>query len=113
MIKRCSILFLVLFYCSIVVQSQTYFSKRYPIANHWGGGGLDIIENDNGYFATTPPISTITGKRDIVITQTDFDGNVIFEKIYGDTNYSYNIGFQGSLQKVSSGGYVMYGTKQQ
>lgn len=112
MIKRCSILFLVLFYCTIVVQSQTYFSKRYPIADHWGGGGISVIENNIGYFSMTPPISTLTGKRDLVITQTDFEGNILFEKIYGDTTFSYYTGRSGSLQKVVSGGYVMFGAKQ-
>jgi hypothetical protein len=76
------------------------------------GGGRSVIENNGGYISVTTPISTLTGKRNMVVIQTDFDGNVIFEKVYGDTTYSYYIGFQGSLQKVTTGGYIMYGTKQ-
>ena len=98
--------------CNIdLIQSQTYFSKRYPITNHWGGG-ISIIENSIGYFSITPPISTLTGKRDMVIIQTDFEGNILFEKIYGDTINSYYTGRSGSLQKISSGGYIMFGAKQ-
>lgn len=112
MIKQIIILFLLLFYNVGVVECQTYFSKNYPIINHSGGGGLNVIENNDGYIAVTPPISTLSGKRNIVIIQTDFDGNVLFEKNYGDTTYSYNIGFQGSFQKVSTGGYIMFGNKE-
>lgn len=93
------------------VQSQTYFSTNYPILNYWGGGGRSAVENSNGYLTITTPISTITGKRNVVFVQTDFEGNVLFEKIYGDTTYSYYMGFKSTLRKVSTGGYVMYGSK--
>src|SRR5690606_6145284 len=34
------------------------------------------------------------------------------EKIYGDTSYSYYMGFKSSLRSVSNGGYIAYGAKQ-
>ena len=112
MIKRCTILFLVLFYCTDAVKSQTYFSNRYPVVDGWGGVGFNATENNSGYLTVGVYISLSTGKQNLRLIQTDFNGNVFFEKIYGDTIFSYGIGFQGSLQKVNSSGYIMFGAKQ-
>jgi hypothetical protein len=110
-LKKLSLL-LVFWSATEFVIAQPYFSKRYPIANHLGAGGSNVIENGSGYFAVTTSISTLTFKRNIVIIQTDFEGNTLFEKIYGDTTYIYFAGFKGSLQKITTGGYIMYGGKQ-
>ncbi len=99
--------------CNIdLIQSQTYFNKRYPVTDGWGSVGFNAVENDSGYFSASVYISLTTGKQNLRMLQTDFEGNILFEKIYGDTTYSYFVGFQGSLQKVNSGGYIMFGGKQ-
>jgi hypothetical protein len=53
---------------------------------------------------------TSPGIASIGIVQTDVEGNVLFQKTIMDTNIAYFAGFQGSLIKVSNGGYVMYGS---
>jgi hypothetical protein len=112
MFKKLIISILILFCSFLSGKSQTtYFSNRYPVVNHWGGGSYNVIENANGYFSITTPISYTTVRQNLVVIQTDIEGNVLSEKIYGDTIYSYFMGLQGSLQRVSTGGYVMFGTK--
>ncbi|MCB9335937.1 MAG: hypothetical protein H6586_07295 [Flavobacteriales bacterium] len=112
MIKKFLIYLIINWIALSCISAQTYFSKNYPITNHWGGGSFNSIENDLGYLMLGGAISFITGNQDLVIVQTDLEGNVLFEKNYGDTTYSYFLGFQGSFQKVSDGGYVLYGGKQ-
>ncbi len=84
-------------------------NNRYPVSNGWGGAGLNALENDSGYFAAGAYLSLTTGKQNIHVLQTDFNGNILFQKIYGDATYTYATGFQGSLIKLNSGGYAMYG----
>lgn len=76
-----------------------------------GGGGLNAVENDSGYFSVGGYLSLTTGKQNIHVLQTDFNGDILFRKIYGDTSYHYVMGFQNSLVKLTQGGYTMYGGK--
>ncbi len=113
MIKKFLIYLIINWIALSSISAQTYFSKNYPITNHWGGGSFNSIENDLGYLMLGGAISFTTGKQELVVIQTDFEGNVLFEKNYGDTSYSYYMGFQGSLQKLRDReGYIMYGSKQ-
>lgn len=99
-------------FCMVnTVQSQTYFSKRYSIDNSLSAIGFNAIENDSGYLMVGG-YAPYTPAGAVGIIQTDFEGNVLFEKNYKDSSYSYFVGGQSSLQKLSDGGYIMYGTKQ-
>ncbi|MDT8413679.1 MAG: T9SS type A sorting domain-containing protein [Vicingaceae bacterium] len=86
-------------------------NMRYPITNGWGGASLNAVENDSGYFMVGAYLSLTTGRQNMRSLQTDFEGNVLSQKIISDSIYSFSPGFQGSLIKVS-GGYVVYGGKQ-
>ena len=101
----------ILFLCPLLLKSQ-YFNNRYPLVNYGGGIAFNSIENNNGYLMVGGLPATLSGKLEIVVIQTDFEGNVLFEKTYGDTIYSYYPGLWGSLRRLSDGGYIMYGTKQ-
>ncbi|PCJ28577.1 MAG: hypothetical protein COA97_01140 [Flavobacteriales bacterium] len=103
-------LIVILFLASQTLNAQ-YFNNRYPVTDGWGGGGLNAIENDSGYISVGVYLSLTTGKQNIHVLQTDFNGNITFQKIYGDNTYSYFNGFQNSLTKLVGGGYALYGGK--
>ncbi|PIQ16257.1 MAG: hypothetical protein COW67_03975 [Flavobacteriales bacterium CG18_big_fil_WC_8_21_14_2_50_32_9] len=97
---------LSIFFLSINSNAQGV-NKRYPFVNTIFSAGLNAFENDSGYLMIG---GVDSGIASIGIVQTDFEGNVLFQKTIMDTNLAYFAGFQGSLIKVSSGGYAMYGS---
>lgn len=100
------LLLLFLFTTSQNVKSQVV-NQRIGFSTGAAEVGWNALENDSGYLmigGTSPGIASIG------IVQTDFDGNVLFQKTIMDTNKAYFSGYQGSLIKVSSGGYAMYGS---
>ena len=86
-----------------------YFNNRYPIDSSSAATAFNAIENDSGYLMVGgyAPFGYYSS---LALIQTDFNGNVLFQKTYKSNSVPYFAGFQGSLQKVSSGGYAMYGS---
>ena len=85
-----------------------FINQRFPATDGWGGTGFNAIENDSGYITVSGYISTITGKQNVRVVQTDFSGTVLHENIFGDT-INYYVGYQNSLTKLANGGYAMFG----
>jgi hypothetical protein len=83
-----------------------YINKRIGFSQGAAEVGWNAVENDSGYMMIG---GTVPGIPSIGVVQTDFNGNVLFQKTYMDTNFAFYAGFQGSLQQVSSGGYVLFG----
>ena len=83
-----------------------YINQRYSFTGASAQTALNAIENDIGYIMIG---GTSLGYSEIGITQTDFSGNILFQKTYAGTNFSYYAGFQNSLTKLTNGGYAMYG----
>lgn len=86
-----------------------YFNNRYPIDSSSAATAFNAIENDSGYLMVGgyAPFGYYSS---LAVIQTDFNGNELFQKTYKSNSIPYFAGFQGSLQKVSSGGYIMYGS---
>jgi Secretion system C-terminal sorting domain len=101
--------FLIVFLLGSHILTAQFINQRYPVTDGWGGAGLSGIENNSGYFSIGAYLSLTTGNQNVHVLQTDFNGNPLLQKIYGDTNYSYSVGFQNSLTKLNNGGYALYG----
>jgi hypothetical protein len=83
-----------------------FINNRYSFVNSLSNVGWNAVENDSGYVLVG---GTNSGYAEIGITQTDFSGNIIFQKTWGQSGLSYFAGFQNSLTKLMNGGYAMFG----
>jgi Secretion system C-terminal sorting domain len=88
------------------LMNAQFINDRYGFLTGSAEVGWNAIENDSGYLMVG---GTIPGNSEIGIVQTNFNGNVLFQKTYGKSGVSYFPGFQGSLTKLNNGGYAMYG----
>lgn len=86
-----------------------YFSNRYLIDSSSAATGFNAIENDSGYLMVGG-YAPFGYYASLAVIQTDFYGNELFQKVYKTTTTPYYAGWQGSLQKVNTGGYVMFGS---
>jgi Secretion system C-terminal sorting domain len=99
--------FLIVFLLGSHILTAQFINDRYGFTTGAQEVGWNAIENDSGYFMVG---STSPGIASIGIIQTNFNGNVLFQKTYTNISLAYFAGFQGSLVKVSRGGYIMYGS---
>ncbi|MDT8412079.1 MAG: T9SS type A sorting domain-containing protein [Vicingaceae bacterium] len=102
------IIFVIKLSLIVFISNSQIINNRYSFTNSTFSTGLNVLENDSGYLFMG---GSNIGIASIGIVQTDVEGNVLFKKTLMDTNIAYFAGFQGSLIKVSSGGYAMYGGK--
>jgi len=84
--------------------SATYFAKTY------GGTGWDEVSSvqqtsDGGYIVAGYTTSFGAGSLDLFLIKTDANGNVIWAKTYGGTDYD----IASSVQQTSDGGYIVAG----
>ena len=80
------------------------WSKRY------GGTSDDSARSirqtaDGGYFVAGNTESSGAGVGDVWVLKLDIDGNVVWQKTYGDASYEYS----ESAQLTSDGGYIVAG----
>jgi hypothetical protein len=102
--KLIAILSFILISC-VTLKAQ-YFNERVGFTTGAADFGLNAIENDSGYLMIG---ATIPYKISVGIVQIDFNGTVLFQKTIADSIFTYYVGFQGSLIKLTNGGYAMYG----
>jgi nicotinamide riboside kinase len=79
-------------------------------AKTYGGTGWDDAysvqqTSDGGYIVAGRTDSFGAGSRDIFLIKTDANGNIIWAKTYGGTNYDEAY----SVQQTSDGGYIVAG----
>jgi hypothetical protein len=91
-------------YSSHNPMSATYFAKTY------GGTDLDWAysvqqTSDGGYIVAGWTESFGAGYGDIFLIKTDANGNIIWAKTYGGTDWDW----AESVQQTSDGGYIVAG----
>ena len=79
-------------------------------AKTYGGTSTDLAESvrqtsDGGYIVAGHTYSFGAGGRDIFLIKTDANGNIIWAKTYGGTNWDDTY----SVQQTSDGGYIVAG----
>jgi uncharacterized delta-60 repeat protein len=85
--------------------AQVSFAKTY------GGTSYDLAysvqqTSDGGYIVAGFTYSFSAGYSDIFLVKTDANGNIIWAKTYGGTNYNW----ARSVQQTSDGGYIVAGS---
>ncbi|PCJ28151.1 MAG: hypothetical protein COA97_02425 [Flavobacteriales bacterium] len=70
-----------------------YFNERIGFLPGNAEVGWNAIENDSGYIMIG---GTVPGLSEIAVVQTDFDGNVMFQKTYGSSTFTYSY-YSGKL----------------
>ncbi|MFA7275056.1 MAG: T9SS type A sorting domain-containing protein [Crocinitomicaceae bacterium] len=100
-----SILFIFL---SISVFSQTTFQRAF--GGTASDEGLSVRQTpDGGYIIAGTTTSYGSGGRDVLVIKTDFAGDTIWTRTYGDSNgneYGY------CIQLTNDGGYIVSGSSQ-
>ncbi len=100
-------LILVSLCCAIVLFAQDIgFNKTY---NAQTPGLRNIVIQDDGYVGLGFDFNS--GKIRIYIIKTDFYGDTIWTKTYGDSEYSYYHGTRNSFQMNSDGSYSLAGSR--
>ncbi len=89
---------------------KTDASGNIQWAKTYGGGGADWSHSvqqtsDGGYIVAGGTTSFGAGSRDIFLMKTDANGNIIWAKTYGGTDWD----FASSVQQTSDGGYIVAG----
>jgi len=79
-------------------------------AKTYGGTDYDYASSvqqtsDGGYIVAGETYSFGAGRNDIFLIKTDANGNIIWAKTYGGTDYDY----ASSVQQTSDGGYIVAG----
>ncbi len=82
------------------VSAQITFQKHYGFGNEIG---YKIIEADNGYIICGS--YNFANSSDIMVTKTDYSGNVIWSKLYGGIWYDDAY----SMDNTHDGGYILAG----
>jgi len=88
----------------------TQFAYAVTFAKTYGGGGGDYAlsvqqTSDGGYILAGYTYSFGAGLSDAFLVKTDANGNIIWAKTYGGTDYD----LAHSVQQTSDGGYIMAG----
>ncbi len=68
-------------------------------------GNSVVITSDGGYVLTGITASSGAGGYDAYLVKTDINGNVLWERTFGTTNYDYS----ESVVETSDGGFILTG----
>jgi hypothetical protein len=85
--------------------SATYFAKTYGGAAYYNKVFSVQQTSDGGYIVAGRINFVSTGGVDILLIKTYANGNIIWAKTYGGTDYDYAY----SVQQTSDGGYIVAG----
>lgn len=93
---------------------QTYFNDRYELYSPGSWDALDnCLEVQDGYIVSGGTGHPGNHSWNVVnFTKLDYQGNIIWTKILGDTIARYFNGFSGSLIKMMDGGYGFGGSRE-
>jgi hypothetical protein len=104
-------LILALLSVSLVALFTQYAYAQVRFAKTYGGTSYDLAysvqqTSDGGYIVAGFTYSFSAGYSDIFLVKTDANGNIIWAKTYGGTNYNW----ARSVQQTSDGGYIVAGS---
>jgi Secretion system C-terminal sorting domain len=108
MISTHKIVLITCFTLLSFISTAQFINSRYPFVGSTGGTAFNAIENDSGYFMLGG-YAPLGFPSSVGITQTNFNGDTLFQKVYKSISYGYFAGFQNSLTKLNNGGYALYG----
>lgn len=94
----------IMFFSTSSAYSESYWAKTY------GGSGLEYAHsiqqtNDGGYIVAGVTKSYGAGSSDFWVLKLDTDGNIVWQKTYGDSDMESAL----SIQQTSDGGYIVAG----
>jgi hypothetical protein len=104
--KKIFLILVSLSWAVFVMAQDIVFNKTY---NAQTPGLRNIIIQDDGYVGLGFDFNS--GKIRIYIIKTDFYGDTIWTKTYGDSEYSYYHGARNSLKKNSDYTYTLAGSR--
>jgi hypothetical protein len=95
-----------LFLVSTVIADpgDTLWTRTYGGSNHEGGYSVQQT-TDGGYIIAGHTMSFGAGGYDLYLVKTDPNGDTLWTRTYGGSNYDYGY----SVQQTSDGGYIVAG----
>lgn len=98
------IITLIIFFTTLASNGQITFQKTYGGTNQ--DFGLSVQQTtDGGYVLFGQTSSFGSGLQDMYLVKTDEQGNELWYKTYGGTNWEFGI----SAQQTTDGGYILCG----
>jgi hypothetical protein len=95
---------------------QFYFNNIYNLCAKYDpeawSAGITVVENGDCYVISGAAVDTLDfWMRRIAFIKLDNNGNLLWNKNYGDYIDDYYIGGPGSLRQINSGNFILAGTK--
>ncbi|HNQ68883.1 MAG TPA: T9SS type A sorting domain-containing protein [Bacteroidales bacterium] len=108
--KNIYILLLILLFNTYCFSQTTRFNNIYN--NYYAANLANVYEYNNGYICLGGGRELInpSGNLRIILYHTDYLGNIIWEKSFGDETYYYYHGTRNSLIENTDGGYSLSGS---
>lgn len=97
----------VLYTCT---QGQDYFSKRYELSGANLNGFVSVLTLTDGILAIGSDFNASAPGTQFLITKTDFSGDTIWTRRYGDTLEYWYPGFPGCLIETLDKNFIFTGS---